>query len=119
MEPKENKEQVKELIESAKEYLAIRSDLIVLQFKKATAELIGQSASSITILIFLTMTFLFGSITLAFYLSEIFHSYTKGFLYLSIGYFVLTLIALLLRKSIRNGIVNTMIKLLFKTDEDE
>lgn len=119
MEPNSIKENVIELVSDLKAYATSRSDLLNLQIKKTAAELLANIGSSLIVILFAAMVFLFGSFALAYYISEIYNSIFIGFISVTGLYFIFLLIALLLRKSLRNYISNTVISILFKAEEHE
>lgn len=119
MEQPSIKENVVELINDLKDYANSRSELLGLQVRKTAAELIGNIGSSMIVLIFASMVFIFGSFALAYYIAEFYKSMFIGFLSITGIYFILLMIALLLKNSIRTSITNTIIKILFKQEDHE
>ena len=119
MEQPTIKENVVELINDLKEYANSRSELLGLQIRKTAAVLIGNIGSNLIVLIFATMVFVFGSFAMAYYIAEFYKSMFIGFLSMAGLYFLLLLIALLLKNSIRTSITNTIIKTLFKEEDHE
>jgi hypothetical protein len=119
MEQPSIKENVVELTNDLKDYANSRSELLGLQIRKTAAELIGNIGSSLILLIFAAMFFVFGSFALAYYIAEIYNSMFIGFISIAGLYFLLLLIALLLKNSVRTSITNTIIKTLFKGEDHE
>lgn len=119
MEPQNTKESIKELVNEFKEYMAMRIELSTLQSKKIIALLIGNISSNMLVLIFAAMGFLFGSFSLAYYLSDVFHSLSIGFLCLTGIYLFIALICFMFRKSIKRNVANNMIKQLFNSEEND
>ncbi len=119
MEQNSIKDNVVELISDLKEYANSRSALLSMQIKKTAAELLANIGSSLMVILFASMVFLFGSFALAYYLSEKYNSIFIGFISVTGIYFLLLLIALILRKTIRTYISNTVISILFKEEENE
>ena len=119
MEQPSIKENVVELINDLKDYANSRSELLGLQVRKPAAELIGTIGSSMIVLIFASMVFIFGSFALAYYIAEFYNSMFIGFLSITGLYFILLMIALLLKNSIRTSITNTIINILFKEEDHE
>lgn len=114
MENTNIKTEVVALIAELKEYASLRSTLLGLQIKGMAADLIAGIGSNLVLVIFSCMGFFFGSFALAFYLSEKYNSNSTGFLIVAGIYFVLFLIALMLKNSFKNFIRNTIIAQLFK-----
>ena len=119
MEQPTIKENVVELINDLKDYANSRSELLGLQIRKTAAVLIGNIGSNLIVLIFATMVFVFGSFAMAYYIAEFYKSMVIGFLSMAGLYFLLLLITLLLKNSIRTSITNTIIKTLFKEEDHE
>lgn len=115
----ETKNEIKELVSEFKEYINLRTKLAELQIKNAAAELIANMATSVTSVLFLSMTFLFGSLALGFYLSKLFQDYATGFSIVGGIYFLLALIILLFKRSIKEKISNSIISQLFKEIDNE
>lgn len=102
---------IEDLNENLKAYLSTRYDLAVLKTTdKVTA--IGSMTSLAVILgVFITLFVLFLSVSLGFFLSDWFGSYSLGFLTLSGFYFLLFLTVLIFRKSlIINPVRNRLIR---------
>lgn len=119
MEQNSIKDNVVELISDLKEYANSRSELLSLQIKKTASELLANIGSSLMVILFASMVFFFGSFALAYYISEIYNSIFIGFISVTGIYFLFLLLALVLRKTIRTYIVNTVISILFKEEEHE
>jgi hypothetical protein len=116
MEENNIKTDVIALVTELKTYINLRSTLLSYQIRKSAAELIASLSSSVFIIIFASMSFVFGSFALAYYLAEEFGSFSKGFLCVAGIYFALLMIAFMLRKPLKNIISNTIIKELFKDE---
>lgn len=119
MENNNIKSDVLELINELKEYISIRSTLLSLQIKKTSAELISSIGSSLILIIFASMAFIFGSFAFAYYLAEVFNSLSLGFLTVCGIYVFMLLLAYLMRNSIKTSISNTIISQMFKEDNYE
>lgn len=113
----ENK--VQGLITHLKEYINLKSDLIGLQVRRITADMISGIAASASLLVFLFFTFLFLSIAAAFYLNEVLQNSYGGFLVIAGLYFLLSLMMILFRSAIRDKVAGTIILQMFKEDDDE
>lgn len=119
MENNNIKSDVLELIAELKEYFSIRSTLLSMQLKKTSAELISSLGSSIILIIFASMAFVFGSFAFAYYLAEIFNSLSLGFLTVCGIYVFMLLLAFILRNNIKTTISNTIIPQMFKEENYE
>lgn len=119
MEQNSIKDNVVDLINDLKDYANSRSALLSMQIKKTAAELLANIGSSIIMILFASMVLLFGSFALAYYISEIYNSIFIGFISVTGIYFILFLITLILRNSIRTYISDTIIGILFKEEENE
>ena len=63
----------------AKDYLSIRKELFKLMALEKVFKLMADLITNTIVVLFLLMAFLASAITLAFYLSYLLNSYTKGF----------------------------------------
>jgi len=93
--------------------------LAELQIKKNAVELIAKIATSLITTICLSMAFLFASLALGLYLSELIGSYSAGFISVAGVYLVLALVLNLFKKSINTKISNSIITELFKENDHE
>lgn len=115
----ETKNDIKTLVQELKEYFNLRSKLAELQIKKIAAELIAKIATSLITVVFLSMAFLFASLALGLYLSDLMGSYSVGFIMVAGIYILLALIFSLLKKSIKEKISDSIITELFKENDHE
>lgn len=109
------------LFEKVKEYIQLRTRLAVLSSAEKIAEFYAGLVSNAILLLCLIMVFLFGSLALAFYLSEIWHSTACGFLCVAGLYVLLALITQLIRKkSIEKPLMDSAVRKFFaKKGDDE
>lgn len=115
----ETKNDIKALVQELKEYFNLRTKLAELQIKKIAADIISKLATSLISLLFLSMTFLFASLALALYLSELMKSFTIGFLSVAAIYLLLALILNLFKKPIKDKIFDSIIVELFNETDHE
>lgn len=115
----ETKNDIKALVHELKEYFNLRTKLAELQIKKTAAEVISKLATSLIGIIFLSMAFLFASLALALYLSELMKSYSLGFLLVAAIYLLFALIINLFKKPIKDKISDSIIVELFKENDHE
>lgn len=109
------------LFERIKTYLQLRARLAILSSAEKIAEFYAAMVSNMILLLCLLMTFVFASLALAFYLSEVFESTWCGFLSVSGLYLLIALIVQLIReKVIEKPLMDSTVKKFFgKKREDE
>jgi hypothetical protein len=113
----ETKNDIKVLVHELKEYFNLRTKLAELQ--KIAAELIAKIATSLITVVCLSMAFLFASLALGLYLSELMGSYSIGFIMVAGIYILLALIFSLFKRTIEEKISNGIITELFKENDHE
>lgn len=102
-----------------KDYAYIRLQSLQLLAVEKVSKLMGDVISSLSLIVFILMAFLGACFTLAFYLSELLQSFTKGFGFVAL---LLTFIAFLIlwtKDNLENRIVNLFIKRYFDKHCDE
>jgi len=84
---------------------------------------LSKGAASTAITLFLAgFTFLILSLallTLGFYLADVFESNWKGFGIVTLGAIVFTLVLLLIKKPLKNSIINSVIRFLVRKEDEE
>lgn len=115
---------IEELFSDAKDYLEKRVEYIRLKMVAKVSQIFADIVTNLTVIIFFIMAFIFGSVTLALFLSDLMGSFTRGFGVVSLIYLFLTIIVFLTKdKYIEKGIVNFTIRKYFnkyaEEDEDE
>lgn len=121
----ENKEKnIEEIFSDAKVYLEKRIEYLRLRMVGKVSQIFADIVTNVTVIIFFVMAFILGSVTLAFFLSDLLGSYTRGFGSVTLIYLLLALIVFLTKdKYIEKGIVNFTIRKYFnkyaEEDEDE
>ncbi|KEQ29781.1 hypothetical protein [Pedobacter antarcticus] len=110
-----------EIITDARTYLDARLEYTRLVFIKRGSKIFADLVTNAIVAICFTLAFILGTITLALFLSNIFHSYTAGFGTVSLLYLFLALIVFFTKENfIEKAIVNFTIKKYFKKlEEDE
>lgn len=109
-----------ELIDDVKAYLDNRVELIRLVVVERSAKLIADVLTQTTVIFSCILAFLFGSVTLALYLSDVLGSYTRGFGCVSLIYLFIAIIVMVTKdKFIEKWIVNIVIRKYFKKHLDE
>lgn len=121
----ENKEKnVEEIFSDARVYLEKRAEYLRLHMVATASKIFADVVTNLTVAIFFAMAFVFGSVTLALWLSDLMESYTCGFGMVTLVYLLLAVIVFLTKeKYIEKGIVNFVIKKYFskyaEEEEDE
>lgn len=87
------------IIESLQKLLEVRIAMVKEEIEEKVAETLAKILPLFLVLISLTLLILFGSLTLAFYLTEVVDSYIYGFGIVALGYLLLTVIFYLLKDS--------------------
>jgi hypothetical protein len=110
---------VEELIEKIKEYFNTRLKLGRLTLIEKCILIFAGLITDGFVVIFLILAFLFISLGLGFYLSELLGNSFAGFFIMAIFYFILALIIYLTKdKYLEKPIIETMIKKIFKDEEE-
>jgi hypothetical protein len=120
METKEKK--LDELIADTKSYIDSRLEHLHLKSVEKGAKLFSDLVTSTVVFVFFLLAFLLATITLAFFLSNLFGSYVAGFGSVAALYFILSVAVVLAKKRIiETYLVNTFIKKYFEkiADKDE
>ena len=109
---------IEKLFADVKDYLETRIELTKLQAVEKSSEIAGSEVVGLLLLLFFTLVFLFGSIALAFYISEMTGRYSSGFLIVAGIYLAIGLIVYLARESwIKKPVSNSIISKMLKDDE--
>jgi len=117
----ENKEKsMDDLLSDAKAYLETRVEYTRLYVVEKVSRAFADLVTNVTVIICFTLAFLFGTVTLALYLSDILGSYTKGFGCVSLIYLALAIIVYFTKdKYIEKGITNFAIRKYFNKLADK
>lgn len=111
---------MEELIDKIKDYLNTRMKLGKLTLIEKGVLLFANLITDGLVIIFLILAFLFVSLALGFYLSELLGNSFGGFFIVSLFYFVLAIIIYLIKdKYLEKPIINGMIKKILKGEEEE
>ena len=108
-----------------KEYLQVRKELAILTAVEKGSQLFANLLTDGLVLLFAVLTFLFGSLALGFYLSEVLGNTYAGFLIITGFYFLAALVVYVIKdKYMEKRIVNKMIAKFFResneyTDENK
>lgn len=121
----DNKEKsIEDLVDDAKGFLDARVEYTRLYLVEKVSKIFADLVTSTTVIVCFVLAFLFGSVTLALYLSEILGSYAGGFGCVSLVYILLAVIVYLTKdKYIEKAIINVAIRKYFDKladkEEDE
>ncbi len=122
----ENKEKnIKEIFKDAQDYIDTRVEYVKLSAVEKGSRVMADFITNGAVITCFLLAFLFASLTLGFYLSEILGSYAAGFGCVSGIYLLLSVIVFLTKdKYIEKFLINLFIKKYFekvadKDDEDE
>ena len=119
----ENKEKkLEDIFLDAQDYLDTRIEHAKLSAVEKGSKVISDFITNITVIVFFAIAFLFASITLGLYLSEVLESYTAGFGCVAGIYFLLSIIVFLTKdKYIEKFLINLFIRKYFDkvADKDE
>ncbi|SFH12862.1 phage holin family protein [Pedobacter insulae] len=122
----ENKEKgIADIFSDAKDYIDTRIEYTKLTAVEKGSKLIADLITSGAVVIGFMLAFLFGTFTLALFLSDILGTYTRGFGCVAGIYFIMSIIIYLIKdKYLEPGLVNLFIakyfdKLADKDDDDE
>nr|WP_121270058.1 phage holin family protein [Pedobacter schmidteae] len=122
----ENKEKsIEELYEDAKGYIDTRIEYTRLYLVEKVSKIFADLVTNAVVVICFILAFLFGTFTLALFLSDVLGSYARGFGCVALIYVVLALVVYYTKeKYIEKAIINFTIrnyfnKLADKDEEDE
>lgn len=119
----ENKEKgIEDLYEDAKSYLDTRVEYTRLYLVEKISKIFADIVTNAVVAICFILAFLFGTFTLALFLSDLLGSYTRGFGCVALIYVFLALIVYYMKeKYIEKAIINFTIRNYFNklADKDE
>lgn len=105
----------KDIISLLKEYIATRVELTKLSVIERLVVIGSALITDSFVAIMLVLTFLFGSLTLAFFLSEVLHSFAAGFGLVTLFYLLLALIVNFTKqKYVEKYLHDFMVKRIFR-----
>lgn len=103
------------IIEDAKEYVDIRLEHLRMVALEKSTKFMADVITQVTVVGTALLAFLFGSLTLAFYLADVLGSTARGFGCVSLLYLLIAVIVYFTKdKYIETGLVNFMIRKYFK-----
>ncbi|MFC4211938.1 phage holin family protein [Pedobacter lithocola] len=122
----ENKDKsIEDLVNDAKGFFEARLEYTRLHVVEKASKIFADLVTSTAVIVCFILAFLFGSVTLALYLSDVLNSYAGGFGCVSLIYILLALIVYFTKdKYIEKAIINIAIRKYFdkladKEEEDE
>jgi len=104
---------ISEISDEIKTYLSTRLEYFRLKTIEKTAKIMADILSSFLLLFFILIAFLAASITLAFYLSAIWGSYTLGFGAASLLFLTISILVLLSKQGLEYRIGSISVKRYF------
>lgn len=120
-----NDKSIEDLVNDAKGFLDARVEYTRLYLVEKVSKIFADLVTSTAVIVCFILAFLFGSVTLALYLSDVLGSYAGGFGCVSLFYILLAIIVYLTKdKYIEKAIINVAIRKYFdkladKEEEDE
>ncbi|MGM9476368.1 phage holin family protein [Pedobacter sp. GSP4] len=121
----ENKDKsIEDLVDDAKGFLEARVEYTRLYLVEKISKVFADLVTSTAVIVCFILAFLFGSVTLALYLSDVLGSYAGGFGCVSVFYILLAIIVYFTKdKYIEKAIINVAIRKYFDKladkEEDE
>jgi Putative Actinobacterial Holin-X, holin superfamily III len=121
----ENKDKsIEDLVDDAKGFLEARVEYTRLYLVEKASKIFADLVTSTAVIVCFILAFLFGSVTLALYVSDLLGSYAGGFGCVSLFYILLAIIVYLTKdKYIEKAIINVAIRKYFDKladkEEDE
>ncbi len=108
MEDKKEQQQPP-IIDQLKEYAETRIKLAKYQAIDSSTAVIGSIIADVAIAICLLLLFVFATITLGFYLSEVFESFWQGFGCIAVVYLILAIVLKVKRPDIEKAVAGGLI----------
>jgi uncharacterized membrane protein len=118
-----NTKGIEEIISDAKIYLENRIEYTRLYVVGKVATLVADVITNVVVIICFVLAFLFGSVTLAMFLSSVFDSFTAGFGSVALIYLLIAIGITVGKKSFEKAIANMAVRKYFNKladkEEDE
>ncbi|MNE53009.1 hypothetical protein D3C80_1477090 [compost metagenome] len=117
----ENKEKnIEDLIKDAKDYIEIRTEYTRLYLVEKVSKIFADIVTNALVIVCFVLAFLFGTFTLALFLSDLLGSFTRGFGCVALIYLVLAIVVYYTKeKYIEKAIVNFTIRNYFNKLADK
>jgi len=114
MQDSDKKEQQPPIIDQVKDYIETYIKLARLRAIDRGTTIFAGMVTDLFIILGLSLTILFASITLALYLASVLHSSWQGFGCVALIYITVIVFVMVFRKSLEKPIVNTLLRKFFK-----
>lgn len=115
-----NEKTIEDLVTDVKGYLNVRVEYLRLYAVERASKIFADLVTNVVVVVSFILAFLFGSVTLAFYLSTVFGGYTAGFGAVAILYILLAVIVFVTKDTfLEKAITNFAIKRYFSKLEEE
>jgi len=108
-----NQKSIEDIISDAKIYLETRIEYTRLYVVGKVSTLVADLITNAVVIICFVLAFLFGSVTLAMFLSDIFHSFTAGFGCVALLYLLIAIGITVGKKSFEKLIANMAVRKYF------
>ena len=102
------------IFDQLREYAETRVKLAKYQAIEGGTSIAASIIADVVVVISMAMAFIFASVTLAFYLAEVFNSDWKGFACVGAIYLLLAILAKYNKKHLERPIINTLIQKILK-----
>ena len=125
MQQDDEEKNLHDLMDDARQYLETRGEYLRLLVVEKASLLFADVVTHTAVIVSFILAFLFGSVTLAFYLGSVLDSTTAGFGCVALLYLLVAIVVFLTKdKYIEKGIVNFVIRKYFQkytqeTDDNE
>jgi hypothetical protein len=108
-----NQKSIEDIISDAKIYLETRIEYTRLYVVGKVSTLVADLITNAVVIICFVLAFLFGSVTLAMFLSDVFHSFTAGFGCVALLYLLIAVGITVGKKSFEKLIANMAVRKYF------
>ncbi|MEO8885476.1 MAG: hypothetical protein ABI367_05395 [Mucilaginibacter sp.] len=106
----DKKEQQPPVIDQLKDYVETRIKIAKLKAVDSSTSVIASIIADLAVVLALVLVFIFGTITLGFYLSELFDSFWQGFGCIALVYVIIAIILKVRKPNIQKTIANGLIQ---------
>jgi ABC-type spermidine/putrescine transport system permease subunit I len=113
------KEPQQPLIDQLKEYGELRLKLAKYKAVDSGSTIFASLIADVAVAISMLLAFVFACFTLAYYLSDLFGSYWKGFGCVALLYFIIALLVKLNKTAIEKPLSNAFVKKFFKNKNND
>ena len=106
----DKKEQQPPIIDQLKEYVETRIKIAKLKAIDGSTSVIAAIIADLAVVLALVLVFIFGTITLGFYLSELFGSFWQGFGCIALLYVIIVIVLKVRKANIQKNIASRLIQ---------